>query len=175
VLTTVAGAQRLGGHVEELAPWSSTVLRKEGAHPLRITATPARHGPAGIEPVAGDVIGFVVAFEDGKTRPIYITGDTVWFAGLAQVARRFAAGLVMPFAGAARSRGPFDLTMNTNDVIETANAFPEALIVPLHCEGWAHFSEDARDIEASFKALGLASRLRLLEPGTPTIIDLSDA
>jgi len=27
---------------------------------LTITATPARHGPAGIEPMSGDFIGYVV-------------------------------------------------------------------------------------------------------------------
>ena len=49
--------------------------------------------------------------------PIYITGDTVWFDGVAEVARRFPAGIVIPFAGAAETRGPFHLTMDTNDAI----------------------------------------------------------
>jgi hypothetical protein len=29
-----------------------------------VTATPARHGPAGIELFSGDVIGFVLTFAD---------------------------------------------------------------------------------------------------------------
>ena len=85
VLTTEVGAKRLGGHVEGLAPWASTELSKNGRS-LTITATPARHGPHGIEPLAGDVIGFVVASNDG--RPIYISGDTVWYDGVAEVAKR---------------------------------------------------------------------------------------
>ena len=68
---------------------------------LTITATPARHGPAGIEPMSGDVIGFVLTFEDVSMPPIYITGDTVWYDGVAEVARRFRAGVVLLFAGAA--------------------------------------------------------------------------
>ena len=63
VLTTKAGASRLGGHVEGLAPWDMVELSKPGGRPLRIAATPARHGPAGIEPLSGDVIGFVVTPE----------------------------------------------------------------------------------------------------------------
>ena len=59
VLTTKAGASRLGGHVEGLAPWDTVELSKSGRS-LHVTATPARHGPAGIEPFSGDVIGFVV-------------------------------------------------------------------------------------------------------------------
>ena len=169
VLTTVVGARRLGGHAEGLAPWASTELSR-GGRSLTITAAPARHGPAGIEPLAGDVIGFVLAAKDG--RPIYISGDTVWYDGVAEVARRFKAGVVMPFAGAAQTRGPFHLTMDTNDTIETARAFPDAVIVPLHTDGWAHFKQNAGDLRTSFDALGFGPRLKLLEPGVKTVIEL---
>jgi L-ascorbate metabolism protein UlaG (beta-lactamase superfamily) len=167
VLTTVVGAKRLGGNAEGLAPWDSTELSGNGRS-LTITATPARHGPHGIEPLAGDVIGFVVAAKQG--RPIYISGDTVWYDGVAEVARRFRCGVVMPFAGAAQTRGPFHLTMDTNDTIETARAFAEAVIVPVHTDGWAHFKQNAQDLRASFDALGFGSRLKLLEPGVATEI-----
>ena len=166
--TTLVGAKRLGGRVEGLAPWDQVTLTKPDGSRLEITATPARHGPAGIEPLAGDVIGFVLAIENST--PIYVTGDTVWYDGVAEVARRFRAGVVLLFAGAAQTRGPFYLTMNANDAIETAHAFPDATIVPVHYEGWAHFSQGRADLEQSFKALGIASRLRLLEPGVPTAI-----
>jgi L-ascorbate metabolism protein UlaG (beta-lactamase superfamily) len=169
LVTTIAGAQRLGGRAEGLQPWQSKDLGKAGGVGLRITATPARHGPAGIEPLSGDVIGFVLTFGDG-TPAIYITGDTVWYDGVAEVARRFRPGAVLLFAGSARTRGPFNLTMNTNDAIETAHAFPDATIVPVHCDGWAHFTQDANDLAQSFKALGFASRLQVLERGVPTPI-----
>jgi L-ascorbate metabolism protein UlaG (beta-lactamase superfamily) len=89
--------------------------------------------------------------------------------------RRFRPGVVLLFAGSARTRGPFNLTMNTNDAIETAHAFPTATIVPIHCGGWAHFTQNAEDLEQSFKALGIVARLRRLEPGVPTTIALSAA
>jgi L-ascorbate metabolism protein UlaG (beta-lactamase superfamily) len=170
VLTTAAGARRLQGGAEGLAPWAEAELTKPDGHSLRITATPARHGPAGIEPFSGDVIGFVLAVGAGR-RPIYVTGDTVWYHGVAEVARRFRAGVVLLFAGAAQTRGPFCLTMNTNDAIETAHAFPYATIVPVHCDGWAHFTQSREDVARSFAALGLESRLRLLEPGVATTIE----
>jgi hypothetical protein len=44
-------------------------------------------------------------------------------------------GVVMPFAGAAQTRGPFHLTMDTNDTIETARAFACAVIVHVHTDG----------------------------------------
>jgi L-ascorbate metabolism protein UlaG (beta-lactamase superfamily) len=171
VLTTVAGAKRLGGRAEGLAPWATTELTGNKGHSLTVTATPARHGPAGIEPLSGDVIGFVLTSKDNNIRPIYISGDTVWYDGVAEVARRFKAGVVLPFAGAAQTRGPFHLTMDTNDTIETARAFPDAVIVPLHIDGWAHFRQNANDLRASFDMLGFGPRLKILEPGVTTVIE----
>jgi L-ascorbate metabolism protein UlaG (beta-lactamase superfamily) len=169
-LTTLAGAKRLGGRVEGLTPWESCELTNSDGDVLQITATPARHGPAGIEPLSGDVIGFVLSFENPGTRAIYVTGDTVWFDGVAEVARRFDVGIVLLFAGAAQTRGPFDLTMDTNDAIETAHAFPQAAIVPIHRDGWAHFTQGAEDLDRTFRALGYDARLRLLAPGVATDI-----
>jgi L-ascorbate metabolism protein UlaG (beta-lactamase superfamily) len=168
VLTTEAGAKRLGRHVEGFAPWATTELTKNGKS-LHVTATPARHGPAGIEPLSGDVIGFVL--RPKESAPIYVSGDTTWFDGVAEVARRFKCGVVLPFAGAAQTRGPFHLTMDTNDTIETARAFPDAVIVPIHTDGWAHFKQSAQDLRLSFDALGFGKRLKLLDPGVRTVIE----
>ena len=154
VLTTEAGAKRLGGKTEGFAPWASTELKK-GGQSLTITATPARHGPAGIEPLSGDVVGFVVESSKVGSRPIYISGDTTWFDGVAEVARRFKCGVVLPFAGAAQTRGPFHLTMDTNDTIETARAFADAVIVPVHTDGWAHFRQNAGDLRRHLRYAGV--------------------
>lgn len=170
LVTTVAGAKRLSGNAQGLAPWQRAELTKPGAAAARITATPARHGPAGIEPLSGDVTGFVLNFADGAPA-IYVTGDSVWYDGVAEVARRFRIGIVLLFAGSARTRGPFNLTMNTNDAIETAHAFADATIVPVHCDGWAHLTQGGGDLERSFAALGLGARLRLVEPGIPTAVE----
>ena len=168
VLTTEVGAARIGAPAQGLAPWQTTELRKDGKT-LTIAATPARHGPAGIEPMSGDVIGFVLQPAQGA--PIYISGDTVFYDGVAEVARRFPASIVLPFAGAAQTRGPFHLTMDTNDTVETARMFPDALIVPVHADGWAHFRQNAQDLRKTFDALGFGARLKLLEPGVRTVIE----
>jgi L-ascorbate metabolism protein UlaG (beta-lactamase superfamily) len=117
------------------------------------------------------VIGFVVTLARAGSRPIYISGDTVWFDGAAEVARRFRAGVALPFAGAAQTRGPFHLTMDTSDTIETARAFPDAVIVPLHTDGWAHFRQNGDDLRATFDTLGFGACLKLLEPGVATVIE----
>lgn len=170
VITTTAGAKRLGGNAEGLAAWQIEELTKTDGSRVQVMATPARHGPAGIEPLSGEVTGFVLNCPNGSFRPVYITGDTVWYDGVAEVARRVPAGVVVLFAGSAKTRGPFHLTMDVNDAIETAHAFANAAIVPIHCDGWEHLTQTRDDIAASFQTLGLASRLRLLAPGVATVI-----
>src|SRR5260370_22878618 len=58
VLTTEAGAKRLGGHCPGFAPWATTELIGKDGRSLTITATPARHGPAGLAPFFRGIIGF---------------------------------------------------------------------------------------------------------------------
>jgi hypothetical protein len=38
-------------------------------------------------------------------------------------------------------------------------------IVPVHFDGWAHFSESGEDLRAAFDAAALGDRLKLLAPG----------
>jgi L-ascorbate metabolism protein UlaG (beta-lactamase superfamily) len=170
VLTTQAGARRLGGKSVGLAPWDSRELRTSGGVRLRVTAAPARHGPAGIEPLVGDVIGFVISSVDPPADLVYVTGDTVWYAGTAEVARRFHPSAVLLFAGAASTRGPFRLTMDTNDAVELATAFPGAAIIPVHHAGWTHFKQSQDDLVKTFKVVGLEGRLRPVSPAGKIVV-----
>lgn len=170
VLTTTAGATRLAGNAEGLAPWQSAALPAAGGRTLRVTATPARHGPVGIEPVAGDVIGFVLTIDDGPA--IYVSGDTVWYEGVAEVARRFDVAVAILFTGSAQPRGPFHVTMDSNDAIEAAHAFAEATVLAIHNEGWAHFTQSQEDLAQAFSAVGLGTRLTLLQRGVPIQLHL---
>jgi L-ascorbate metabolism protein UlaG (beta-lactamase superfamily) len=165
VLTTPEGAGRLGGNARGLSVWETISMDSPDGRPVRITATPCRHGPAGIESIAGEVTGFMLEAQDGNCGPVYVTGDTVYFEGVAETARRFSPELILAFAGAARTRGPFDLTMSAGDLLDTAHAFPRALIVPVHTEGWEHFTQSAEDLETAFTALKIRDRLKIILPG----------
>lgn len=162
VLAPKAAANRLGGTVVGLDPWETAELPGLG-RPLRVTATPARHGPAHLD--RGPVIGFMLEATD--TAPIYVSGDTVWYEGMAEVARRFAVGAAILFMGAAKvdAVGPWPLTLTATDAVEAAHAFRAAVIIPLHFEGWEHFSETRADVETAFEQAGLSSRLRWPEAG----------
>lgn len=167
--TTTAGAQRLGGNAVGLAPFETTTFDGRNGRKLLITATPARHGPVGIEPISGDVIGFAL----GRDKPgdlLYVTGDTVWFEGTAEVARLFSPRAVVLFTGAAEPRGRFHMTMGSEDALEAAQAFPNATLVAAHNEGWVHFRESAEQLANVFAQFNLAHRLVRFERGEPLIV-----
>lgn len=164
VLTTEAGAARLGGKAVGLAPWQSVEIPAPGG-PLRVTATPARHGPVGGD--RGPVIGFVLTQGDTPSHAVYLSGDTVWYEDLVEVERRFPVRVAVLFMGAARvaAAGPSHLTFTAREGVEAARCFDRATIVPLHFEGWGHFSESRGDVQKAFDEAGLGERLFWLPPG----------
>jgi L-ascorbate metabolism protein UlaG (beta-lactamase superfamily) len=164
VLTTPAGAGRLGGNAVGLAPWQTIEIHTPSRRIVSVTSTPARHGPADGD--RGPVTGFVVRVQDHPDDAIYVSGDTVWYEGVAEVARRFSVRVALLFMGAARVSevGPHHLTFTAAEGVVAAQIFRAATIVPLHFEGWAHFSESRRDIQSAFSDAKLTPRLHLLEP-----------
>ena len=167
VFTTVTGAERLGPPVIGLSPWQSADVSGPDGSTVRVTATPARHGPADGD--RGPVVGFLVASTVRPEESLYVSGDTVWYDGVAEIARRTRVGCAVLFMGAARVRevGPAHLTFTAEEAVQAARAFGDALMVPLHFEGWGHFSEGRAEIERAFERAGLVTRLRWLEPGVP--------
>lgn len=167
VLTTEAAAERLGGNAVGVPHWQSIEIPAPHDRTIVVTATPARHGPAHMD--RGPVVGFTIAFADEPRRAVYVSGDTVWYEGIAEVGRWFDVEIAVLFMGAARvdAVGPWHLTFTGAEGVEAARAFPRATIVPLHYEGWKHFSESRAEIEQAFAAAKLEDRVRWLEPGHP--------
>ncbi|MDC8103400.1 MBL fold metallo-hydrolase [Chryseobacterium sp. PTM-20240506] len=171
-LTTKKGAERLKGNSIGLDPKEYIAYSSPAGDEIRITATSARHGPAGIEKLAGDVIGFHIAVSGKNNFELYITGDTVFYNEIENLGKTINPAYIFAFAGAARPRGPFNLTMGTNDVLDTAHVFPKSIIIPLHSEGWSHYTENNANLEEAFDILGIRERLQILKPGVETMLSL---
>jgi L-ascorbate metabolism protein UlaG (beta-lactamase superfamily) len=169
VLTTTDGAAALGDDTVGLRPWESAEIAAAGAT-LQVTATPARHGPADGD--RGPVIGFALAFDQAPDEVVYFSGDTVWYEGVRKVAERFSVRIALLCFGAARVSiaGPQPLTLTAQEGVEVARVMPSALIVPVHFEGWEHFSENRGDVEHAFAAAGMSERLRWPVAGEPIAI-----
>lgn len=69
-----------------------------------------------------------------STKAVYISGDTVYYEGVAEVARRFNIELAILFMGAAKvpEVGPDHLTFTAEEGVKAAHLFPDAGIIPLH-------------------------------------------
>jgi L-ascorbate metabolism protein UlaG (beta-lactamase superfamily) len=167
VLTTKAGAERLGGNAIGLAPWESVEVPAQDGRVLRVTGTPARHGPEDGD--RGPVTGFLLESADTPDSAVYVSGDTVWYDGVNEIHQHARIDRAVLFMGAARvpEIGPAHLTMSAADGIAFARAFPDAAIIPVHFEGWRHFSESRPEITTAFAQVGLESRLHWLAPGHP--------
>jgi len=56
--------------------------------------------------------------------------------------------------------------MTAEDGIRTAQGFRRATIVPIHYEGWKHFSESREDISQACEAAGIGGRRRWMVLGS---------
>ncbi|WP_433473066.1 MBL fold metallo-hydrolase [Spirillospora sp. CA-142024] len=165
-LTTEAGAGRLGGTARALPNWEHVDLPRPDGGTLRVTGVPAQHGPDGTEHLTGPVTGFVLSGEGLPTT--YVSGDNASLAVVRAVAGRFAPfDVAVLFAGGAQTPllGDAYLTLTSEDAAEAATILGAAHIVPLHFEGWAHFSQGRDTIPPAFDKAALADRLHLLGPG----------
>ncbi|WP_426311085.1 MBL fold metallo-hydrolase [Cellulosimicrobium sp. E-16] len=139
---------------------------------LRVSGVPARHGPEGAERVLGDVTGFVL---DGDGLPrVYLSGDNAAPGLVADVPERLGpVDVAIVHAGAARVPTILDgaaLTLGGAGVAEVARLLRAPVVVPVHAEGWAHFSESVADVERAFAATGLSGVLRVPTPGVPLVV-----
>ncbi len=166
VLTTTSGERRLRGNAEGLANWQSTVL-ESGDTKIKITATPAQHGPLIVRPFAGQTIGFMLEWDGQQNGALYITGDTIFYHGVEKVAKRFTVSVGIFHLGRASFpvTGPIRFTMDAKDGVKAARALNPRTIIPIHYEGWNHFREGRAGIEREFTAAGLNDKLKWLEVG----------
>lgn len=138
---------------------------------MTITGVPARHGPEGCEPLLGDVTGFLLTADDLPT--VYVSGDNAAVELVAEIVDRAGpVDVAVLFAGAARAPQLVDgpLTLSATAAVEAARILGDAVIVPVHAEGWAHFTEGPDDLRAGFAAAGLSNRLLIPIAGYETTV-----
>ena len=174
VVTTLAGARRLGRAARGLAPWMSTVFHASGRPELEIVATPCRHGPPLSKPLAGDVVGFALRWEGQKDGVLWISGDTVLYDGVRRVADRLDVDVALLHLGGVRFpvTGPVRYTMTARDAVELCGLVRSRVTIPIHYEGWQHFQQGRAEIERAFAHASDASQrsVRWLTLGQSTEI-----
>ena len=152
VVTTASGARRLGANARGLEAWQSTRLEAPSRPAIEVTATPCRHGPPLSRPLVGDVVGFALRWDGQQNGVLWISGDTVLYDGVRQVADRLQVDTALLHLGGVRFplTGPVRYTMTARDAIELCRLVRPRTVIPVHYEGWTHFQEGRDAIEREF-------------------------
>ncbi len=170
VLSTPEAAGRMEG-VRGLRVWENVTI---GA--VTVTAVPALHGPEGAEALSGTVTGFVLAAEGLPT--VYVSGDNASVEYVEAIVDRIGRiDLALLNVGAANV-GRFDdrdVTLNARTALSAARVLGDAVVVPVHAEGWAHFTETLDHLRRTFGYGGRAEQLRIPPLGEPIILSGSIA
>lgn len=149
VVTTVSGAKRLGGRARGLAPWETTRLEAPDGPAIDVTATPCRHGPPLSRPLVGEVVGFALRWDGQEHGVLWISGDTVLYDGVRQVAGRLRVDAALVHLGGVRFpvSGPVRYTLTAKDAVELLELVRPRTVIPVHYEGWGHFKQGRDAIE----------------------------
>ncbi|SPT52075.1 MBL fold metallo-hydrolase [Actinomadura madurae] len=173
IVTTPHAARRLQGwhrfrHAVGLRTWESHTLVKDGAL-LRITSMPGRHAPGPVQymlpPVMGSLLEFGPATGDVQFR-LYITGDTLMFDGIEQIARRHRdIHVAVLHLGGTRLPGGLLVTMDAVQGADLIETIRPATAVPIHYEDYTVMTSSLEDFRRELERRGLSDRAAYVAPG----------
>jgi L-ascorbate metabolism protein UlaG (beta-lactamase superfamily) len=161
-------------NVTGLNEWESITITTGKVPGLRITATPCQHAPTQEQTkISGHVIGFMIEWE-GQQGALYVSGDTVYFDGIEEIAKRFKVHTAVLHVGKAGfpEINYMPLTFTTEMAIQTARLMNVKKFIPTHFEGWKHFNERSEYLYDQVIHSDIKEKLVWLQPGTPAVIEI---
>lgn len=122
------------------------------------------------EHLTGPVTGFVLATPAG--RQLYVTGDNASLRVVGEVARRFPdIDIAVLFAGAARTPLVAGyLTLTSEEAVKAAQLAGWPRVLPVHTDGWAHFTQNGVSLRAAFASAGREDLLLDATPGSTVTV-----
>jgi L-ascorbate metabolism protein UlaG (beta-lactamase superfamily) len=170
IVTTPQSAEALAERgftdCRPLDVWQSLTIDKGDAQ-LRITATPARHGPPLVDLVLPDVMGSILEASSphGPTPRIYISGDTLLIDELQEIPQRFPEiDIALLHLGGTRVLGIL-VSMDAKQGVEAMRIVDPALAIPIHYNDYDVFTSSLEDFQAEVRAAGLEDRVHYLRHG----------
>lgn len=171
ILSTKSASKAIPG-ITGLKEWESYAITTSKLPGFKITATPAQHRPWWVpEFISGKVIGFVIEFDEQNSGVIYISGDTVFFKGINEIAKRFKIDVGIFHVGSVQFRyltGFGQYTMDSIDLLKSVYVLNPNKIIPIHHKGWSHFKEKESELRKAIASNPVTYRKTLfLESGIP--------
>jgi L-ascorbate metabolism protein UlaG (beta-lactamase superfamily) len=175
VISTPGAVERLvQNNVTGLNEWESITIATDKVPGLRITATPCQHAPTQEQTkISGHVIGFMIEWE-GQQGALYVSGDTVYFDGIEEIAKRFKVHTAVLHVGKAGfpEINYMPVTFTAEMAIQTARLMNVMKFIPTHFEGWKHFNERSDYLYDQVMHSDIKERLVWLQPGAPAVIEM---
>ncbi|MFG2593933.1 MBL fold metallo-hydrolase [Streptomyces sp. NPDC048438] len=136
VLRSLQGFRRATG----LRDWEHRTLVK-GAHQVRLTAMPGRHALGPIRGLLPRVMGSMLEFgpAEGPVRlRIYVSGDTLLFHGVDEIARRYPdTDMAALHLGGTRLPGGLVVTMDGRQGAELVRRLNPGFALPVHYDDYS--------------------------------------
>jgi L-ascorbate metabolism protein UlaG (beta-lactamase superfamily) len=172
IVTTKEAAASLGklgfNRSIGLGKWDQLEVEK-GESRLRITATPGRHGKAGMQALLPSVMGSMLDFGPHTATPsyrMYISGDTLVYDDLKNIPQRFPGiDLALLHLGGTRILGVFKVTMDGKDGVELMQIIRPQRAIPIHYNDYDVFKSPLADFAREVKAAGLEQQVTYLAHG----------
>jgi L-ascorbate metabolism protein UlaG (beta-lactamase superfamily) len=171
IVTTPHAARRLDrwgfGDAVPLDTWGSHALTN-GDQRLRITAVPGTHGPGVVgRLLMPPVMGSIVELEDRGRSVLrfYITGDTLFFGGLREVAERFGdLDAMVIHLGGTRALGIL-VTMDHRHGANLVDLIQPRVTIPVHYDDYTVFRSSLSQFVDEVRRRGSPGELRLVQRG----------
>jgi L-ascorbate metabolism protein UlaG (beta-lactamase superfamily) len=152
-----------------LDTWATTEIVGDGAT-CTVRAMPGRHAPAPITIALPEVMGSLLelrraADEATVAVRIYISGDTIMYEGLREIAdRESVLDLAFLHLGGTRVLG-MTVTMDADQGVELLETVRPRLAVPIHYDDYEAFKSPLEDFRTAVERAGLEDRVRYVARG----------
>ena len=121
------------------------------------------------------MIGFSLRWDGQRHGTVWVSGDTVLYGGVREVARRVDVGTALVHLGGVRFpiTGPIRYTMRARHVAAVCDLLQPHTTIPVHYEGWSHFRERHSAAESELARAGepVRSSLRWVPPGVAVEVE----
>jgi L-ascorbate metabolism protein UlaG (beta-lactamase superfamily) len=175
VLSTTAAVHRLKDtKTIGLENWEEYSIKDERVKGLKITAIPAQHtNIKRLDKMMGKVLGFTIEWDNQEKGCIYISGDTVLFEGVYELAKRKKVDVAILHLGAGAFpylKKNLRVTMNGEEAIKTTQLLQANTVIPIHYEGWWHFRQSVASLLHEIKNSNVSDKFIWLKSGIDTRI-----
>ncbi|MCU1690396.1 MAG: hypothetical protein JWN20_2324 [Jatrophihabitantaceae bacterium] len=171
IVTTPHAARHLAlqgfGNRRPLRTWEHSDLVKGNAS-VSITAMPGRHARGPLQAILPPVMGSMLEFRrDGHLMlRMYISGDTLMYAGLAEIRRRYPVIQVgLLHLGGTKLPGGMVVTMDARQGADLTDLIDARITVPIHYDDYGRFASPLSDFRDEVARRGRIVDVAFLDRG----------